>query len=161
MKTEPLTNIGGIIDTTTLEVNMEIRTHFREKEYIEGAQVAINYMNMPKTCFNCKKIGPLCPTGGSSAYACRVKTPETDWDEVYEKEAEERELIKDDLKKNIEEAEKYVFEDIEIDIAKNSEKKRGNDNMIPEGFKIAGIRVRGKENMSKDDCKEILGYDKV
>ena len=75
-KVEPLTNIGGVVDATTMEVTIKLDAEMRDKEYIDGCNVRIYYEKMPKTCYSCKRPGTECPTGGGAGYACKVHTKE-------------------------------------------------------------------------------------
>ena len=64
-----LKNVNGLVDKTHLEVIMELERDFREKEIVEDMSINISYQNMPKTCWNCKKPGSECDSGGGQGSA--------------------------------------------------------------------------------------------
>ena len=146
--------MGGIMDMTTVEVKIKLLRHFREKEYIEGACIKVYYDCMPKTCYNCKLPGSECPTGGGAGYACKASRPEVSWNEMYEDLQKLRDADEESVRRK-EKADEVVFKEVETTPASEFEEKI-EDRKIPSGFKIAGIRFKGKEILSKIECKELL-----
>ena len=70
---------------------MELVQDFRKKEIVEDMSININYANMLKTYWNCKKPGSECDSGGGQGYLCRTRRKEVSWDEIYMLEDAERE----------------------------------------------------------------------
>ena len=152
---DELLNVDGLVDRTTIDVIMELERDFREKEIVEDMVINVSYFNMPKTCWNCKKPGSECESGGGQGYLCRMKRKEVSWDEAYDKEDEEKERQWKHVEERISASEAYDFEEEEFYVERDKESYKDNHS-IPEGFKIAGIRIRGKGKLTKETCNELI-----
>ena len=154
---DSLKNVNGLIDRTIVEVNMELVRDFREKEVVEDMSINISYNNMPKTCWNCKKPGSECDSGGGQGYLCRTRMREVSWDEVYRLEDTEKEGKWKEVEERIYAAEMFDFEEEDFVIDRDSDSSGTEREKIPDNFKIAGIRVRGRGKMTKESCNELIG----
>lgn len=154
-KTEVLNNIGGVIDLTNMEVDVKLTRDLREKEYLDGDCIRVHYEGIPKTCFSCKMPGNRCPTGGGASYACKLRKPEVNWEVMYTEEEKIAEAEKDSIEERCAAARAFDFEAVETSYGDNQAEDPGNPD-IPEGFKIAGIRFKSKEVLTKEQCVTVL-----
>ena len=157
VRTTSMTNIGGLIDKTSIEVDCKLVRHLRDKEYLNGHCLRIWYENMPGTCFSCKQPGSECQTGGRAGYACKIRTPEISLEEMYSNLEKERESEADEYGKRQQDSNKFRFEEVDTGLGDTLLTRKENDQKMEDDYEVAGIRYRGREDINKETCKAVVG----
>ena len=138
---ECLRNVDGLVDRTHVEVIMDLKRDFREREIVEDMTINISYMNMPKTCWNCKRPGSECESGGGQGYLCKTKRKEISWDEAYIQEETEKDDNWTEIEERIGAASEFDFVEEDLVIDEYNESSSLERDTIPDNNKIAGVRI--------------------